>query len=771
MARWALLLLLFWARSADAQVLIRGSVVEGDSGLPLAAATVQVEGQPIGTVTNRDGTFSLPVPGLPVSLLVRHIGFRSQRIPVDAPPSAPLRVALQPDALLMGELVVSGEDPAIPIMRQVLAAKAAWRDTVSTSYAETYSRFLLFREFDLVEMEETIGASFWRAGRGVREVIRARRTRPERSERFLYARPQAVPNLYDDEAEVDGTRYRTPLHPAALDVYTFRLTARRSLDGRIIHDIAFSPSGISLAGFIGTIAVEDSTFDVLAITARPATGRLGPPPVLERFQRMEQRFARRGGAMLPVYFSADGWVSFGRAGVQYPRARYQQVSGLTFHATEVPLPDSLFRSERRLRDDPAVAAGEWLFDWNPGMIPLSREEQEALAGLRPERRMAAYFRPEGLLAQYAAIPVSEAREEPVEVGVPDPEWFKPWVWYNRVDGWHAGLRPLVPVTRQWAIRPGIAYAEAPDRVRWTAVAERSGNVTTRIGAERFSGIVGTGRHPDRFLTGLAAYAGWDDYFDYYDRARRFGEVGMRAGVAGLGLTLSHETHRSVRKADFYEGWLKKNIQRPNPAIDPGDLASAELRLTLGEPEMTRPSLDAYLEARTEVAARDVLGSDFGFARWQGTVSIRVATLMRRRAVPAHLRMDVVAGGGSSGVPIQRRGVLDVATGPVAGDIAFRSRQDARLVASRWFALFWEHDFGSAISERLGFGETRLGIVVFGAHGTAWHGETTRRDEIGLAWSKPLNLPFRINLATPLSEFAPLVTVEYHGLAERLLGRR
>lgn len=768
----AVVLLLWATPAARGQGVVRGVVTSSDSGLPLIGATVQLEGTLEGTVTNSDGRFSLPVTGFPTTLRVRHIGFRSASVFLQRAPRESLSIELDPDPVQLGELVVSGEDPGVEIMRQVLAAKAAWRDSISTSYAEVYTRFLLFREFDLVQLEESIGSSWWKAGTGVREVTRARRLHPDRRERFLYQRPLPVPNLYDDDVVLEGTSFRSPLHPRALSVYTFRLTEQRSRDGRLVHDIAFSPNSVSLAGFVGTLAVEDSTFDVLSITARPTVDRVGPPPVLERTVRLEQRFVRRGGAMLPLFFAADGWVRFGRAGVEYPRARYRQVSGLSLHATSVPPQDSLFASTRLQRDDPAVEAGSWLFDWNPGMIPLSDQDAEAIQGMRPDRSLGAFFRPEGLLAQYAAIPVSEIRQLPPEIGVPDPQWFKPWVWFNRVDGWHIGLRPVIPLTRAVTFRPGVAFDEAPDRVSWsnTLTWKPEGRWDAEAGVERLSAISGVGSRYDRFLAGVATYAGYDDYFDYYDRARRWGTAGVQIGGLKLRAGVSHEEHRSLMKEDDYEGWLRKNVQRENPAIDEGTLASGTFQLQAGDIEMARPGLSAYLDLSVEGARKGLAGSDFGFGRWQGSFSVRVPTLMRRRAIPANLRLDVVAGGGSDGVPVQRRGVLDVATGPVAQAVAFRSRRDARLVARRWLAVFWEHDFGSALAERLGFGETNLGVVVFGAHGTAWHGETTRRDEVGLAWSKPFNLPFRINLASRLTEFEPLVTVEYYGLAGKLFGR-
>ncbi len=764
--------LFYGVQTSAGQVLIRGSVEDAVSGEALIAATVQVEGRALGTVTNEDGVFALALPGLPVVLVVRYIGYKSARIILDRVPPGQLEVRLGLDPMVMPGVVVTGEDPAVELMRQVLARKQAWRDTVQTAYAEVYTRFMLYSEFDLVQVEETIGANWWQAQGGAREITRARRTMPSRGEQFLYASAMHVPNLYDDEIVLDATRFRGPLHEGALRFYRFRLTSQRAQDGRIVMDIAFSPTNLTMAGFIGTLAVEDSTFDVLAITARPVVDRTGPPPILEKTVRMEERFVRRGGGMVPIYFATDGWVRFGRAGVSYPTARYRQVSGLSLHATRVPVPDSLFRSGQPLRDDPTVATGEWLFDWNPGMIPLSEEEARDVSSVRSDRNLSYYFRPRGMLSGYAAVEVSA----PVRTPAPEDEkqisLLEPWGWYNRVDGWHIGLRPIVPFGSFWTARPALGYAEASRSVPWSLSFTRDapGPLEAQFGSERFTTPTGVGSRRGRFLTGLATYAGYDDYFDYYDRARTWATVGVSTRQTSLQLTLSHENHRSVEKNDSYDGWLYENEQRANPEIEEGRLASATFRLTSGDRNLRRAGLTGYVDLQTEVAGEGVAGSDFGFARWQGTASIRIPTFLRRRAISASLRLDIVAGGGTGGVPIQRQGILDVATGPVAGAVGFRSRRDARLMAPRWLAVFWEHDFGGAVSEVLGLGESRLGFVVFGAHGTAWHDSTTRRDEVGVAWSKPFNLPFRINLATELSGFNPILTVEAYGLARRLLRR-
>jgi iron complex outermembrane receptor protein len=57
------------------QVTIRGSIVDSRSGEPLIAAVVGVKGTTIGTATDFDGEFKLEVEKLPITLLVRYVGY------------------------------------------------------------------------------------------------------------------------------------------------------------------------------------------------------------------------------------------------------------------------------------------------------------------------------------------------------------------------------------------------------------------------------------------------------------------------------------------------------------------------------------------------------------------------------------------------------------------------------------------------------------------------------------------------------------------------
>lgn len=89
---------------------IVGRVLNAESGAPLRAAVVRLEGEGDVAVTREDGAFDLRSvsPGLH-TLIVEHIGFRTERrsVQVDREETVRLEVALEPAPVTLEELVVT----------------------------------------------------------------------------------------------------------------------------------------------------------------------------------------------------------------------------------------------------------------------------------------------------------------------------------------------------------------------------------------------------------------------------------------------------------------------------------------------------------------------------------------------------------------------------------------------------------------------------------------------------------------------------------------
>src|SRR5215213_3042551 len=77
-----LCMLLLAVQSAFAQTTtVKGSVKDA-GGTPLAGASITIEGQKGGTITDANGNFSLRVQPGSLTLLVSYVGQETQRIPI-----------------------------------------------------------------------------------------------------------------------------------------------------------------------------------------------------------------------------------------------------------------------------------------------------------------------------------------------------------------------------------------------------------------------------------------------------------------------------------------------------------------------------------------------------------------------------------------------------------------------------------------------------------------------------------------------------------------
>lgn len=112
----ALLLALLPLTVAQAQTAT-GRVVTQATGAPLSHATVRLDGQPVGTLTDEEGRFRLPVasaaPDAP--LLISHLGYQARTLPLNQLSSP---IALTEVAYQVGEILVTYES-----IRQLLVRK------------------------------------------------------------------------------------------------------------------------------------------------------------------------------------------------------------------------------------------------------------------------------------------------------------------------------------------------------------------------------------------------------------------------------------------------------------------------------------------------------------------------------------------------------------------------------------------------------------------------------------------------------------------------
>jgi len=152
--------------------ILHGRVQDSETGIDLPLANIQIEGTFRGTISNDAGRYRLEIPQLPATLRVRYIGYQSQPVLIAESSPDSLDILLKPTVIPFREIIVTGEDPAVAILRKVIESKAAWRDRLRTFKAETYSRFNLENDSGIVSIAESVSELYWDRAKGMREVIK-----------------------------------------------------------------------------------------------------------------------------------------------------------------------------------------------------------------------------------------------------------------------------------------------------------------------------------------------------------------------------------------------------------------------------------------------------------------------------------------------------------------------------------------------------------------------------------------------------------------------
>jgi hypothetical protein len=761
--------------------ILRGRVLDAATGTPLPQANLRIADTYQGTITNVNGRYTLALDSLPVTVVVRYVGYESiqRRITADTPSQQTFR--LTPSTLEMDEVVVTGSrNPGADIMRRVIERKQEWWPELKSYAVEAYTRFTLASDTTIAAIAESQTTAFWDAERGTREVVRSQRGTANLREVADGALPAAatVLNLYRDDVEVFGNRLVGITHPDALDYYEFTLDTTRAINGRRAFLIRVEPDNRLSSTFRGTVTVLDSAYALLEARLRPTTS-LSTSRVLKGVDiTFEQQFSNFGGPYwLPVDFRAqrdlDVQVS---ALISFSDVSIRQVSRLSDYRINVPVPDSLYETDQEeavVRTDrtgtgPSLSSLEADTVRGDGpFVPYSRAEQDAYARIDSTDALQEAFKPGGLIGWLQDLGVGgedgfsiggdEGEDDAGETAESDTtdaagdggadtfsfvdfEGGLPILRYNRVEGGHVGLRldfgggPL-------DVRGRGGYNTGPvGPARWSYGGEVRAPVAdgTELALSYHYGIDPRYRARSRIVpvwarlsNTLFTLAGQPDYFDYFGAERLRFTVRQEMGDPDLDLALQfrNERHFSVRKMTEYNVFGRNIRQPPNPSIREGRLRSAALTATVGEGGILGVTPINEVQISVEHSDSGLAASDFDFTRFDVVADARIETLFQRRLLPntLDLRLDVGAAVGTP--PLQRFGVVEASPLPYTPFGALRTLDDRPYHGEHHVAAFWEHNFRTVPFELVGWEapvDQDIELIVHGGHGRTWIGDDTEQ---------------------------------------------
>ena len=731
-------MVLFSLFSLQAQAqLLRGRIADEQSGEPLAAATIQVEGTYRGTITNAVGSFELVLVELPAFIVVRHIGYATRRIEITSAPDQELQIALSAVAITLQEIVVTGEDPAIAIMREVIERKKVWRTALKNYEAVAYSRYTISNDTGIVFIRESVSNAYWDHERGMREVLTGTRKTLGRELGGNMAAAGRVINLYADNIYIAGHDLIGVTHPDALDHYDFSLVETRSMDDAVVYDISVEPRNRFISGFKGRVAVHGHEYALLEAELRPGDTFLFPYPLRSVDFTYRQQFSSFGGEFwLPVDFRFRGSAKVNVSGLlRFPEVTASQVSRFTDYEVNGAVPEDLFASERYMRMDSAAVAADTMLT-RPGVaIPLLSEERMAYARTDTVSILEA-FEPKGPLARlYRQIDFSDfefvdttSRRFPIKFN------RNYQLRYNRVEALHAGLGATVDLGKQLQLGAGAGRSTGPHgpekwsyhgRTRLTL--ERAGDASLEVSYRADTATRHASSNVPRWLGSIVMLAGGEDYFDYYrSEGYRFAvRVPALENRLPLSVSFRSEEHTPLSRTTNYAFVGSNVMQRANPAIGPGRLEAAALGMTYRpEPDLApgpagQRSLSLELEHSTS-------GSDYNYGRYELAAEWSLRTVGQKRLLPAMAHFRLVAGTSTGELPSQRMFFVEGGVGGLRQFGSLHTRQGQPYEGRSAVAFFWEHDFRTMPFELLGLrmlAGRGYNLQVFGGHARTWTSET------------------------------------------------
>ena len=307
------LLLLLLPVLASAQI---SGKITGDGGEPLPYATVYVRNTSNGTVSNVEGDYRLSTGKGPQEIVFQYIGYK-QRIEKITVGDKPLRldVRLESSNLELNEMVVSSIDPAVRIMREVIAKRRYYKKKVSNYAVDVYIKGF----YKLIDAPKKImgqevgnmGGVLDSAGTGViylsesvskiwtqdppgrkKEVMVSSRVSGNENGFSLNRATYTQFNLYDERLEIER-EILSPLADNAFDYYNFKHAGRFKNElGFTVEKIKVIPKRPADPTFSGFLYVVDELW-LLSGADLLLTGPAIKQPVLDTM-RIQQQYVPLG---------------------------------------------------------------------------------------------------------------------------------------------------------------------------------------------------------------------------------------------------------------------------------------------------------------------------------------------------------------------------------------------------------------------------------------------------------------------------------------------
>lgn len=734
---------------------VSGTIIDAQTGAPVAYASVQVLGTGRSMIANETGQYNLRLNNGRYNLKFSCIGYLSDEQEINLTDSLALDISLVPTAIVIKGIKAYDRalDPGQRIIVEAIKRKKDILSKIKTYSFDAYARLSISKPDKKAEdsigiflIAETQTSGFWESPDKYKEIINSRRqTSNIEPENNLISIGEIL-NFNLNRIEFGQYLVASPTAEDALDYYNYYLMDTIYIDNKPVFHLEFEPRSQSVPLLAGFIDIADSTYDVVGVSVTPNEA-LKFPMILEL--QYSQRFAEfPGDIWMPIEERINGRIDIPFPGI--PILTIDYLASIYDYRFNMGHPlgtfdEYILEVDEKADDIDSIA---WLA---LPTIPLTPKEVRAYTTIDSIQKAPKPF------YYYPAYGVGTVLA--LSMGAYD------FVHYNRVEGAFAGLGietdKLLPGLTLHA-KPGYAFELERWRHNYGFEYELSRNKHVRVGFEYHDEIAHrpTIFTPSHHNPTFLAFMFGADAFDYYL------EKGFRAHakirpIRHLDLQVSFENYKQYTVgANTDYSLFGEDTARFNPPIVDGHLRAIGGTLTWDSRPLINNKGEEFPESRlpyiifqtgVEYSSPDLFDSDFSYRRHY------VSLNPHYRFLGLGISELHLYGGIADGfLPPQNLFAVDFAGELMPEDISFKTLGRNNFSGNQVFSAYYDHDFGRLLFLKLGLPGLKDSPLAFGIHGgffwTDLNGDnyTISRTYSRLARTAFSELGFSLGRIPPLS---------------------
>ncbi|MAN26321.1 MULTISPECIES: DUF5686 and carboxypeptidase-like regulatory domain-containing protein [Mesonia] len=282
------LLLFLTTLSSFAQKEIYGMITNQETQEPLAFVNIILKNNPTqGTISDIDGKFSLSLDKEFTQLQLSYIGFETKTIEVTSNDSS-IFISLKPSEEKLEEVLLNTGNPAIPIIKKVIAKREENHPENLPEFTHDYYNKVIFdlqsdgKEIDSafnavfkgghILMMESITKKEFKYPRLTNETVVANKVSGFKNPIFTAIATNMQPfSFYDEVIELLDMHFLNPISKGALNKYDYKLKETLVQNNDTIHLISFEPqAGKNIEGLKGLLYINTKNYAIQNVIASPA---------------------------------------------------------------------------------------------------------------------------------------------------------------------------------------------------------------------------------------------------------------------------------------------------------------------------------------------------------------------------------------------------------------------------------------------------------------------------------------------------------------------